>query len=237
MQPKMPEKTELLYETLCSMNHPSKSSMFLVGGTAMSIQCTHRLSENLDFWVPHNDLFEIGLDWLISELRNKCDVKLITAHSDIVKAKINGLNLFGSARDYAIDGVKVTFFNRSDFAHKQFEKYLPKGSVEGINIMPLDGIFAMKSYVITQRIKSRDLFDLMHFLSHGKTISELFQATLAASPDTTIEEISSILVGDVPLDKSDEGLSAVCKTGIGDIYDFFSNEVDNYQRSVAMGFK
>ena len=92
----------------------------------------------------------------------------------------------------------------------------------------------MKSYVIHQRVRSRDLFDLKTFVQQGKTIGEILQAGPAADPACSIEYAKSVLIGDVPLDKEDEGFDSVGVTEkIEDIYAFFEDAIDVYEQTIA----
>jgi len=60
--------------------------------------------------------------------------------------------------------------------------------------METEGIFSMKSYVIHQRVRSRDLFDLKTFVQQGKTIGEILHAGPAAVPACSIEYAKSVLI-------------------------------------------
>lgn len=65
----MPERTERLFRKIAGFSsHPAFQKMILIGGTAMSIQCGHRLSEDLDFWSPTDTLEDCDIDGLIAAL-------------------------------------------------------------------------------------------------------------------------------------------------------------------------
>lgn len=228
-------KTEFMPKATCDIFEKINEAgglpgAILIGGTAMAIQCGHRLSEDLDFWLPHNPISQSGVDALIRRLSDRCEIKLITPQSDIVRARINGFNLLDSVRDYAIDGVKVTFFHRNDDTHKAFAS-LGTIKSKNIEIMSSDSIFYMKSYVITQRSKSRDIFDLKYFLEHGKSLIDIFDAIRKFSPGQFAEEsIKATLSGIIPVDKSDEGISSVSSADtIDDIYAFFTQKINEYE--------
>lgn len=224
----LPEKTRLVYNKIKELG--GINGGILIGGTAMALQCGHRLSEDLDFWFPKKHLRQAGLDTLISVLAKSCSIELITPQKDIVRSKINGFDLLDAARDYLIDGTRVTFFHRSDAAHKLFE-VLPTIQDAALTIMSADGVFKMKSYVITQRVKSRDLFDLRYFLDHGKSIEDILSSAREAVPSEFSEElIKSVLTGVVPLDKNDEGIHSVSDGVVmDDIYRFFEDRINDYE--------
>lgn len=91
-----------------------------------------------------------------------------------------------------------------------------------------------KSYVIHQRVSSRDLFDLKTFVQRGKTIEDILQAGSAADPACSSEYAKSVLLGDVPLDKEDEGFDSVDVTEkLEDIYSFFKCAINEYEQALA----
>lgn len=161
--------------------------------------------------------------------------QLVPPHDKIVAAKINGRDLLAYAQDCVIGGVKVKFFARADTAFQHFDTY-PRiaSSATSFGIMDLEGIFSMKSYVIHQRVRSRDLFDLKVFVQRGKTIEDILQAGSAADPACSSEYAKSVLLGDVPLDKEDEGFDSVDVTEkLEDIYSFFNYAINEYEQVLA----
>jgi predicted nucleotidyltransferase component of viral defense system len=138
-----------------------------------------------------------------------------------------------------IDGAKVTFHSRneSDRPKQQidFLKSTPKLSVsqDGFNILGVDGLFVMKSVVIYDRMKSRDLYDLMVLTrDHGYSIEQIFAAINAYQPlrNKDPEQFKSVVTGIIPLDKNDEGFSSIhLNVKITDIYKYFRKLIDDYE--------
>lgn len=97
-----------------------------------------------------------------------------------------------------------------------------------------DTIFNMKSWLISQRIRSRDLLDLMTMLQRGKTLQDILDAGTQADPAFQREYAKEVLVGNVPLDEDDEGFDSI---GIGitveDIHRFFLEAANQYEVGVA----
>ena len=93
----------------------------LVGGTAMALHIAHRVSNDLDFLFceSHGKLPTTRIDRLVAQLREQgCKVELITNSAQESAFRINtGERLSDFARDYAIDGVKVTFFAANQHRH------------------------------------------------------------------------------------------------------------------------
>lgn len=114
----MPQKTRAVFELLAKES--ALKSYVLVGGTALSLQIHHRLSEDLDFCLFSEKLNVSELDALIAQLSKSHQVMLMTPTAKITQAKINGIELLDHTRDYLIDGAKVTFFARNDIAYQYF---------------------------------------------------------------------------------------------------------------------
>ncbi|TAJ82055.1 MAG: hypothetical protein EPO42_01655 [Gallionellaceae bacterium] len=97
-----------------------------------------------------------------------------------------------------------------------------------------DTIFAMKSWLISQRVRSRDLLDLMTMLQRGKTIQGILEAGAQADPAYQREYAKEVLVGNVPLDAAAEGFDSIgLEISTGDIHQFFLDAVNEYETEVA----
>lgn len=227
----MPPKTRQVFELLAS--GPALSQFVLVGGTALSIQIGHRLSEDLDFCLFADSLEDTNIDDLIAKMSSLHQVVLMTSASKITQAKINGVNLLEQSRDYLVDGVKVTFFARNDTAYRYFsglEKI--KDPSVAFPIMAAPSIFAMKAWLLQKRIKSRDLFDLMQFVQSGLAPFDAIFAK-AREADVAIyseELIKNVLMGVVPVDSDDEGFDSIgLRISLGQIYQYFSEQVNYFE--------
>lgn len=230
----LPEQTRKVFEHLAGSD--LIQGFTLIGGTALALQIGHRRSEDLDFWLPAEKMNKSLVSAAVRAAQQAgFSSSLVTPHDKIVAAKINGTDLLASVQDYVIGGVKVTFFARLDTAFQYFNTFNRVSATNtAFGIMGADGIFAMKSYVIHQRARSRDLFDLKAFAMQGRTIREILHAGPAADPACSLEYAKSVLVGDVPLDKEDEGFDSIGVTeSIGDIYAFFREAVNDYEQEIA----
>lgn len=231
----MPERTRSVFEALSK--EPLMSGFVLIGGTALSIQIGHRLSEDLDFWLPGDRMSKPRVDAVLANLAVKGHHHdLVTPAWKISQAKINGTDLLAQSRDHVIDGVKVTFFARNDIPYQHFSKM--RRIVEdgiGFEVMHKDSIFDMKAWLISQRIRSRDLFDLMVFVrDQGKTIRDILEAGVAADPGYQREYAKDVLIGTVPVDKEDEGFASIgLDVDIKSVHEFFLDRVNQYEISVA----
>lgn len=230
----LPAQTKELFDLLSK--DVRLSEYILIGGSALALQKAHRLSEDLDFWIPSTALNKFNISGIIKScIDSGLEARLTTPQSKIIAARINGLDLLSEVQDYAINEVKVTFLARHDLAFQYFNGF-EKISDENISfkVMSGDGIFAMKSHLIHFRTRSRDLFDLMTFVKDGKSIDEILQGGLDADPALSFEYAKSVLRGDVPLDKDDEGFQSISiKESINDIHQFFSQKLDEYEQRIA----
>lgn len=231
---RLPNATRRLYEHLTA--NDLLRDFTLIGGTALALQIGHRRSEDLDFWLPAERM-DKGIVSSIVRMTQVAGFKamLATPHHQLVTAKINGIDLLEHSQDYLIDGVKVTFFARNDVAYHYFDT-LPRVDETGtaFRMMGEEGLFVMKSYVIHQRVRSRDLYDLKTFMMRGKSLADILRAGSAADPACSPEYAKSVLVGDVPLDKEDEGFDSIGVTeSMQDIYAFFKGAVNDYEQAIA----
>ena len=230
----LPEQTRQVFDHLSSNN--LLRGFTLIGGTALALQIGHRKSEDLAFWLPAVKMNKEVISSVVSLARQSgFAVQLAMKHEAITSAKINGHDLLAYAQDYMIGGVKVTFFARDDTAFQHFNTFprVPETNTS-FGVMSIEGLFSMKSYVIHQRVRSRDLFDLKTFIRNGQTIGDILRAGPEADPAYSIDHAKSVLIGNVPLDKKDEGFDSVgVNEKIEDIYAFFKDAIDNYEQTIA----
>lgn len=229
----MPERTRRVFQALAK--EPLMQGFVLIGGTALSIQLGHRLSEDLDFWLPAAAMSKERVDAILDKLvAQGMQQEFATPAWKISQARINGIDLLAQSRDHVIDGVKVTFFARDDTPYRHFAALKRIAGKAKFDIAHQDTIFNMKSWLISQRIRSRDLIDLMTMLQRGKTLQDILDAGTQADPAYQREYAKEVLVGNVPLDEDDEGFDSI---GIGitveDIHRFFLEAVNQYEVGVA----
>lgn len=228
----MPSITKDVFEML--RTRKELESFTLVGGTALALQARHRLSEDLDFWLPARSLNTPELGNLIRTLKHEgLVVELATPHAMISQGRINGIDVLKYAQDWSIQGAKVTFFARADGPYQYFsgKPCLDLADTHtAFGIMGVEGILAMKAFVITQRVKSRDLFDLMTLVSGGIPIESIYVEAKNADPAINDGMITDVLTGSVPLDKGDEGLDAVdVEIQVEEIFEFFTHQIDEME--------
>lgn len=239
----LPEKTRLLFERL--IEEPLMRGMTLVGGSALALQIGHRMSEDLDFAVFGPRIPAARIDALMAGLEKEGRVvSLLTPQSSIERFKINtGKRLLDYARDYVVDGAKMTFFARGagDGVTQVQLDWLaaaPRAhSGIGFDVIGIEGIFAMKTLLLADRARSRDLFDLMALIQdHGYTLDQAlgFVKKLAPIERRDIERHKAVMTGVIPLDSEDEGFESIgVKMPMEEIYAFFEKQIAGLERSLA----
>lgn len=229
----MPPRTRRVFDALAQ--EPLMQGFVLIGGTALSIQLGHRLSEDLDFWLPAAAMSKERVNTILTKLgAQRFHHEFATPAWKISQARINGIDLLAQSRDHVIDGVKVTFFARNDTPYRHFAGMKTIANKTKFSIAHQDTLFNMKSWLISQRVRSRDLYDLMALVQRGKTIPDILDAGTQADPAFQREYAKEVLVGNVPLDADDEGFDSIgLELTVADIHQFFLAAVNEYETEVA----
>ena len=228
-------KTQSVFSALAvNMNC---SDFLLIGGTALALHVAHRQSNDLDF-LFHDDRGKLPtaqIDRLTWDLRDKGhNVLLVTDSAQTSTFRINtGERLSDYARDYAIDDVKVTFFAAARQRHPRrfaFWQNAPRERRPGcaFAVLSLDSLKIAKTLVLQDRVRSRDLFDLMILMqSHGYSMDSFFANIRQYADGSTDGETERLILrGLIPVDKRDEGLEAVnVATSLPEIYSFFNERL------------
>ena len=135
----------------------------LIGGTAIAYQTQHRMSFDIDIAFPHHSTLP-SLDFL-----EKYNAKPLPFDRAVIDTAINdGGNIEEYHQRYSIDGVKVDFMVNP--SSNIFEKEILQND-EGIDhgtlmITSLDALFKLKSLLILDRNKIRDLYDIVYLLKY-----------------------------------------------------------------------
>ncbi len=229
----MSERTRRVFEALAK--EPLMKGFVLIGGTALSIQIGHRLSEDLDFWLPGPSMSKDRVDSILHNLsQHGFSHEFATPAWKISQARINGIDLLSQSRDHIIGGVKVTFFARDDVPYRHFAGMKRIKSKAQFGIAAEEALFNMKSWLISQRVRSRDLYDLMILMQRGKTLQDILDAGAQADPSYQREYAKEVLVGNVPLDAGDEGFESIeLDATLDSMYQYFLAAVNEYEVGLA----
>ena len=134
----------------------------LIGGTALAYHLSHRESFDLDICFPFADKLPI-LDFL----EDFEEVILLEFDQGIIDTAINdGGNIEEMMKRYIIDGVKVDFVINpsSNIYESEILKNDTKHTLNHFRIASVDSIFKLKSLLLLDRNKIRDLYDVVYLL-------------------------------------------------------------------------
>ena len=239
----MPEATQKNFARL--KDDPRLAGFTLVGGTALALQIGHRISEDLDFNIFSQKLPIRAIDALLDELAaGGATIESLITSEQKLGFKINtSENLDHYIQDYLIDGAKVTFHSRNegdrpkaqiDFLKSATKVVVAKG---GFDVLGIDGLLVMKSIVVYDRVKSRDIYDLMVLTrDHGYTLNDIFAAIDAYQPlrNKDPEHFKSVVTGVIPVDKNDEGFSSInLNVRMDEIHKYFKKLINDYEIRVV----
>jgi predicted nucleotidyltransferase component of viral defense system len=178
----MPKGTKEIFEILKNSTFISKYT--LVGGTALSLQIGHRISEDLDF-IFDGDTLSIN-----SIIRN---IKKILPNYRIIKQDQN------YQIDFIINNTKLTFFSTGavliPFKVKEYSfKY------ENINIATVKIIACLKIATIAQRNTIRDYYDIFFIAKHLIELDKIITQTKNLFPNLSPITYTETLVytDDIP---------------------------------------
>lgn len=223
----MLDQTRHVFHALAG--NPSIHEFLLVGGTALSLLVKHRLSEDLDFASSNIRLNRRAISNIIQGLRAQgLEVKQqfnLAAQQDF---EDTGLDLHDYQQDYDVDGVKLTFFSLLEEGRKVLSLRQTK-IIEGIPVADIDTLFRMKSLVLTQRLTSRDLFDLHYLVTqHNYTVGQIFSTIREFNPIASIDHIKHKLIYQ-RLPETDPGYESLIPNGgpsIHEIRTHFLEEIN-----------
>lgn len=241
----LPERTRALFERL--KDEPLLKGFTLIGGSALALQIGHRISEDLDFNLFGGELPVDRLRALLSTLarEGRQVLSLVTENEKSAFHINHGFRMDRLVQDYAVDGAKLTFCSRKAPQRPQeqidyllaAQKLLPTNEGSGFDVLETGALFVMKSLVLNDRARSRDVFDLMVLVrDHGYSLSDLFGAIdrYGHVDERDPERYKSVLTGLIPLDPKDEGFEGIgLSVSMEEIYGFFQERVDEYETSLA----
>lgn len=239
----MPEATQRNFARL--KNDPRLDGFTLVGGTALALQIGHRISEDLDFNIFGRKLPKQVIDSVLNDLASSgASIQSLITPEQRTQFRINtSESLDDYVQDYLIDGAKVTFHSRNENERPSqqidFLKSAKKIKVSdtGFDVMGLDGLFVMKSIVVYDRVKSRDIYDLMILTQdHGYDLEAVFAAIDAYQPfrNKDPEYFKSVVTGVIPLDQNDEGFASIqLNVKHAQMHKYFTKLINDYEVKVA----
>ena len=205
----MKEKTEALAKKIAG--EAFLEHFLLVGGTALSVYLTHRLSEDLDFATAEKKLPKEEISIFIKRLRDGgSEIADILPLADRHDAINEGIDIEDYQQDWSIDGVKLTFFTLpQDNGREKLASDPGRKWSKNLRLASLETLFIMKSLVLADRHAMRDNYD-MHALLQLDDFSyaDVIKAFKTFRPHTDLKiPINRLLSTNYPL--TDPGLSGL----------------------------
>ena len=155
-------QTKALLEQFCRIDLFAEHQTILIGGTALAYHLKHRESFDLDICFPFADKLP-PMDFLEAFE----EVTPLEFDRAIIDTAINeGGDIHEMMQRYIINGVKVDFvINPSSNIYESEILQNDKSSTIGtLRIASIESIFKLKSLLLLDRNKIRDLYDVVYML-------------------------------------------------------------------------
>lgn len=205
----------LLYKVLISLMQAEVFSTFrLVGGTALSLQCGHRTSEDIDLFT---DAPYRTIDFHVLEVFLRNNWQYVDTNA-IVPIGIGKPFFVGDAANQC---VKLDLFYTDDFLDGALIR-------EGIRMASLNDLVAMKIDVILRGGRKKDFWDL-HELMNSFSLQHMLELHAMRYPYT--HDSTGIKVALTDFNKADLEFDPVCLRGKHweiiklDLLDFVSGKI------------
>jgi predicted nucleotidyltransferase component of viral defense system len=154
--------TAKIFEKISSLE--CVKDYMLMGGTALALQLSHRLSEDLNFCRWHKTKKErLEVDWyhIQQQFLTIGDTKIVL--------------LENTQCDFLIEGVRVTFLADNKF--KQPNGLRKIHYLNNIYLVDIESIAVMKMEIMTHRNVFRDYYDMYSILKSGVALRDILTKT------------------------------------------------------------
>ncbi len=166
---KLAAETRRVWEFLSAQ--PALGGFILIGGTALTMQIGHRVSEDLDFITIAPKLPRAALNALV-QILERSGFTVVRDDDPIVYDEflIAGMSLHDHQQNFLIDGVKVNIFT----PNPDLAGMVEPSSAPLVQVASVAELFRTKALAAANRIASRDWVDLfVLFNQHGFTLADL----------------------------------------------------------------
>ena len=186
----------------------------LVGGTALSIQLNHRMSEDLDF-----------MKW-IDKPGEKQDVEWHVIKRELETiSSIESMELYGfDMVEFVVEGVKLSFYCAP---RKRIPSMVEIPVLNNIRVADMKSIGAMKMETLLRRAKFRDYYDIYSIVKNGTDINELISMALAHSGHRLKRKNLLSMLTNGELFSNDQDISH-----LSPVYDISAYEIQEYLKSL-----
>jgi len=170
------QQTQALLDKFQEIPLFSEYKAILIGGTALAYHLSHRESFDLDICFPFSDkLPELYF------LENFEEVIPLEFEQGIIDTAINeGGDITEVMKRYIIDGVKVDFVINpsSNIYESEILKDDDKHTLNHLRIASVNSIFKLKSLLLLDRNKIRDLYDIVYLMKEYEYTGKDFIDTI-----------------------------------------------------------
>jgi predicted nucleotidyltransferase component of viral defense system len=181
----------------------------LCGGTALSIQLGHRMSEDLDFMM-----------WRISKTEKpEVDWPAIEKEIEEKVGEIEHRDILGFDQvAFVVKGVKLSFFVSNNFSPLN-ERIHYQGN---IFLSDVPAILAMKMEVMLRRLKYRDYYDIYSIVKTGYSLKDSMEAAVKYSGHKLNTKSLMIMLSSsrIPKDANFAQMNPVYDVSIGNMRDY-----------------
>ena len=156
------KQTNALLDKFTKVSLFSEHKAILIGGTALAYHLSHRESFDLDICFPFSDKLPE-----LSFLESFDEVVPLEFDQGIIDTAINdGGDINEVMKRYIIDGVKVDFVINpsSNIYESKILQNDTKHTLDYLRIASIESIFKLKSLLLLDRNKIRDLYDIVYLM-------------------------------------------------------------------------
>lgn len=235
----LPEKTARLFEAIKPMEEIGQ--FLLVGGTALALRLRHRLSEDLDFMTTgrlNKQVINRLLDQLNDQGHKVARIIDPIAHLEF---DMEGADASEYGQDWRVDGVKLSFLSKrvqTETAQHELEARLqpaeiPDVETGNIRVASEACVFALKVQVLSERLTSRDLFDLKTLIETGRYgMADLLSE--AAALGSNVDLVKERLIhGRLRMDDPPVNTVNGEPCDVEALRAWFAEQINSYERDVA----
>ena len=217
---------------------PALDGFILVGGSALAMTISHRLSEDLDLVFPENRLPRRRLEALLrAASESGFDFQRNDDEAAMREFVHDGMDLHNYQQDFFVDNaVKVSFFAPEEPVRRILSSHSANSKIRVASLLE---IFRTKSLVSAARSKSRDWLDLYLLMrDHGFSIQDYQNAFREAGVPAQCDIGLARLCSGMP-QRDDEGFAHLLKKppSLDDMKRFFVEqrnklEIDNASAAI-----
>lgn len=231
----LPDNTRRLLEVCETI--PEMERFLLIGGTALALHAAHRFSEDLDFITPEPKLDRRLIDNILKRFD---DIGLARTEKVNLFAEMDmeesGLDLNDYQQDWEVAGTKVTFVVTSPGSQTETVRDAKSDSLGHVRVARPETIFDLKALAISDRMRSRDVYDIWWFVEHGgRTIGDLADAVERLRKHYPFDGVKGRLLYTRPPSR-DEGFVPIMPTAPRDLDGIraaLARHVDEYEIGLA----